>query len=79
MNRQQILDLYEWDPGVCFRHPGQGEQPTTQVGVIHPREDGEREIRACAECVVTMEDIKREEAARSGREYTPGHLGEVLG
>ena len=79
MDRQQILDLYTWTPGVCFRHPAQGEQPTTPVGVIHPREDGEREIRACADCVVTMEDIRREEAARSGRDYTPGHLGEVLG
>jgi hypothetical protein len=79
MERQQILDLYEWSPGTCFRHPGNGEQPTVVVGVIHPRESAEREIRACACCVVTMEDIKREEAARSGREYTPGHLGEVLG
>lgn len=79
MNRQDILDLYQWSPGVCFRHPGAGEQPTAVVGVLHPREDREREVRACADCVVTMEDIRREEAARSGREYAPGRLGEVLG
>lgn len=78
MNREQILDLYDWELGVCFRHPSQGRQPTAVVGVIHPRGDGEREVRACEDCVVTMEDIKREDAARSGREYTPGHLGDVL-
>lgn len=78
MDRQEILDLYEWANGACFRHPGKGEVPTAVVGVIHPREDGEREVRACAECVLTMEDIRREEAARTGSEYEPGHLGEVL-
>lgn len=76
MERQQILDLYQWDDGVCFRHPGKGTVPTVIVGVIHPREDGEREVRACAECVVMMEDIRREEAARAGGEYEPGHVGE---
>jgi hypothetical protein len=78
MDRQQILDLYEWAPGVCFRHPDKGELPTAVVGTIHPREDGEREVRACNDCVIGMEDIRREEAARSGSEYEPGHLGEVL-
>jgi hypothetical protein len=78
MDRQQILDLYEWAPGVCFRHPDKGELPTAVVGTIHPREDGEHEVRACNDCVIGMEDIRREEAARSGSEYEPGHLGEVL-
>lgn len=77
MNRQQILDLYDWKSGTCFRHPGKGAVPTVIVGVIRPREDGEREVRACAECVVMMEDIRREEAARAGGEYTPGRLGEL--
>lgn len=77
MDREQILDLYEWHPGICFRHPGRGEVPTAVVGVVHPREDGEREVRACEECVVMMEDIRREDAARSGSGYEPGHLGEV--
>lgn len=78
MNRQQILDLYDWSPGICFRHPSQGEQPTALVGTVHPREDGEREVRGCADCVIALEDIRREQAARSGSEYEPGHLGEVL-
>lgn len=78
MDRQQILDLYDWADGICFRHPSKGEVPTAVVGAIHPREDGERKVRACEECVLTMEDIRREEAARSGSEYHPGHLGDVL-
>jgi hypothetical protein len=78
MDRQQILDLYDWQPGICFRHPGKGEVPTAVVGAIHPRGDGERGVRACEGCVLNMEDIRREEAARSGSKYEPGRLGEVL-
>lgn len=76
MDRQQILDLYQWEPGVCFRHPDKGELPTAVVGAIHPRADGEREVRGCADCVIAMEATRREEAARSGSEYEPGRLGE---
>lgn len=79
MDRQQLLDLYEWEPGVCFRHPGKGEVPTAVVGVIHPRADSEKLVRACVDCVIAIEDMRREEAARSGGEYEPGRLGEVLG
>lgn len=78
MNRQQILDLYDWQTGICFRHPAKGEVPTAVVGVVHPRQAGERDVRACEECVITLEDIRREDAARRGSEYEPGHLGEVL-
>lgn len=79
MDRQQILDLYTWRPAICFRCPAKGIVDTTIVGVIHPREDGEREVRACEECVITMEDIRREEAARSGSEYVPGRVGQMTG
>lgn len=78
MDRDEILSLYEWADGVCFRDPDKGEVPTAVVGVIHPLADGEKEVRGCAGCVIAMEDIRREEAARSGSEYEPGHLGEVL-
>lgn len=79
MNRQQLLDLYEWEPGVCFRHPCKGRVPTAVVGVIHPRTEGAKRVRACVECVVAIEDMRREEAARSGSEYEPGHAGEAAG
>jgi hypothetical protein len=76
MDRQQILDLYDWQPGVCFRHPSKGRVATTVVGVIHPAADGEREVRGCADCVIAMEDIRREEAARTGSDYQPGRVGQ---
>ena len=75
MERDQILDLYNWQSGVCFRHPGRGVIETAHVKTIRPRADGDKEIRACRECILAMEDIRREEAARSGREYEPGHVG----
>ena len=79
MDRQQILDLYDWEPGICFRHPRRGRVQTTLVGVIHPRADGEREVRGCEDCVIAIEDMRREAAARAGREYTPGQLGQCSG
>jgi hypothetical protein len=75
MRRQQIHDLYEWALGVCFRHPGKGRVPTAVVGVIHPRSDGAKEIRACADCVVAMEDIRREQARE--REHAGEDLGSI--
>jgi hypothetical protein len=76
MERQQILDLYEWDEGVCFRHPDRGAASTTLIKILHPRDDGRHEIRACEDCVIAMEDIRREAAARAGSKYEPGHIGE---
>lgn len=79
MERQQILDLYVWDEGVCFRHPGDGPVPTTPVKILKPRDAGRHEVRACRACVIAMEDIRREDARRAGREYEPGHLGKCGG
>lgn len=78
MNRQQILDLYTWAPGVCFRHPGDGEVQTAVIKVVHAI-IGEREVRACGACVVAIEDARREAARRSGSEYRPGQAGEAAG
>lgn len=78
MDREDILDLYEWQPGVCFRHPDKGIVDTVVVKTIHPRGDGDRDIRACADCVIALEDIRREAAAREGSAYQPGHAGETM-
>lgn len=76
MERQKILDLYDWRPGICFRHPDKGPVDTAVVGRLHPRDDGEHEVRACRDCVMAMEDIRREAASRAGDGYEPGHIGE---
>ena len=79
MNRQQILDLYDWQPGVCFRHPDDGEVPTALVRVLHPRDTDEHPVRACEGCVIAIEDAKREMAARSGGTYEPGQADGAAG
>ncbi|MFJ4808469.1 hypothetical protein [Streptomyces longwoodensis] len=79
MDRQQILDLYEWRTGICFRHPAKGEVPTTVVGTVHPRAGGERPVLGCADCVIAIEDMRREEAARAGEEYVPGQVDKAAG
>jgi hypothetical protein len=75
MDRQQILDLYDWSEGVCFRHPSKGRVPTAVVGAIHPRDDREREVRACRDCVIALEGTRREQAVQAGVSYEPGRLG----
>ena len=75
MIRQQILDLYHWRQGICFRHPDRGEVPTLLIRKLHPVGDREHEVRACEDCVIAIEDARREMAARSGSEYEPGHVG----
>lgn len=72
MNRQQILDLYEWRPGTCFQHPRRGRVLTAAVGVIHRRSGAEYEVRACEDCLIAMEEARREAAKRTGGEYRPG-------
>lgn len=74
MDRQQILDLYEWEPGVCFRHPSKGEVPTAHVKTIRPSAGGLQDVRACGDCVVDMEEQREALAARTGAAYTPGRL-----
>lgn len=78
MERQQILDLYEWAPGVCFRHPGKGEVPTAHIKTIRPPAGGLQDVRACEECVLVMEDERREAARRHGLPYSPGGVGGSL-
>jgi hypothetical protein len=56
MDRQQILDLYTWDDGVCFRHPSKGEVATAHVETIRPPAGGIQDVRACEECVLAMEE-----------------------
>ncbi|WP_416476865.1 hypothetical protein [Streptomyces sp. LKA04] len=75
MDRQQILDLYEWAGGVCFRHPGKGQVATTHVETIRPAGGGLQDVRACVECVLDMERLRAGAAARRGTAYLPGRLG----
>jgi len=66
MDRQQILNLYTWEQGICFQHPSKGTVPTAVVGVIHPREDGEKQVRGCEECVIALGEMRHQAEARTG-------------
>ncbi|MGW5197394.1 hypothetical protein [Streptomyces spiralis] len=78
MERQQILGLYQWSVGVCFRHPEKGAVLTTVISVIQPRVGGKEDVRACEECVIVLEQDRWVEARREGVAYRPGHAGEAL-
>lgn len=78
MKPQQILDLYEWDPGSCFRHPDQGVLATTVVTRIRPRTGPAEEVRACRECVLAMEEKRQRMAEELGAHYEPGYAGGPL-
>ena len=75
MERQQILDLYEWAPGSCFRHPSKGEVATAHVETIHPASGGLQDIRACEACVLAMEARRLVLAERRREPYFPGRIG----
>jgi hypothetical protein len=78
MDHQQILDLYNWAEGICFRHPDKGEVLTAHVKTIRPRVGGKEEIRACQDCILEMEQERWVTAGREGASYQPGHAGEQL-
>lgn len=74
MHGDDILRLYEWAPAVCFRHPRLGEIATTRVAVLRPQTGPDRDVHACAECVLAFEVAKQAAAKRAGEEYSPGRL-----
>ncbi|MFE7106667.1 hypothetical protein ACFU98_35505 [Streptomyces sp. NPDC057575] len=78
MNGQQLLDLYSWEPGVCFRHPAEGVADTAVVKMIRPRTGPAEEVRACRSCVVDMEATRRVRAMKLGLQYEPGRAGSPL-
>ena len=75
MDREQILALYQWAPGTCFRHPATGETDTTLVEVIHPRAAADKEVRACRDCLLALEEIRRRAAEQACVPYSPGFVG----
>ncbi|MCX5144656.1 hypothetical protein [Streptomyces sp. NBC_00338] len=78
MDSQQILGLYTWKRGACFRHPEAGEVDTTVVQELHTRGGDVEGIRACQACILAMEERRRGLAAEAGVAYEPGHAGAPL-
>lgn len=74
MTSEQILNLYEWELGECFRHPARGRVMTAHVETVRPAAGGIQDVRACRECVIDLERERAEAALRRGESYTPGSL-----
>jgi hypothetical protein len=73
MDDPEILALYEWAPGTCFRCARAGldtihiKEIPTPVGVLY-------EVRACRGCVLALEGERRVHAEQAGEDYQPGGL-----
>lgn len=79
MEEDEILALYRWAPGRCFRHPACGETETALVKTIHPQSTSPpAEVRACRDCVLALEGDRREAAVRARVRYEPGRVGESI-
>lgn len=74
MDDEQILKLYRWNDGICFRHPGKGQVPTTHLWTVHPPAGGIQDVRGCEECVVSIERQRERAAEHEGRAYIAGEL-----
>lgn len=73
MNDHDILALYEWAPGTCFRCA------RSRVDTIHIREIPTPagvlyEVRACRGCVLALEGERRAHAEQVGDVYQAGGL-----
>jgi hypothetical protein len=78
MDREPILDLYEWAPGICFRHPDRGAVDTAAVKTLRPRVGSKEVVRACRDCVLEMERDRQAAAGQEGAHYEPGRAGQEL-
>lgn len=74
MNIEEILALYDWAPGDCFRCAAAGVDATF-IDAICTRGGERYEARACRNCVLAIEGEQRADAERRGERYVPGRLG----
>lgn len=79
MDSEEILALYAWRPGICFRHPERGEIDTVLIKTLHPRTGPVAMLRACRDCVLALEAVRAAAAVGAGTGYEPGRLSEEEG
>lgn len=78
MSSDEVLALYDWAPGVCFRHPASGETDTTKVTTIQPRRAEAHEVRACRDCILDLEAARQAAVEGAGQVYVPGAAGMAI-
>jgi hypothetical protein len=74
MTDEQILALYDWETGRCFRCSRSGIDVTRISGIDTPSGD-QYSVHACRDCVLAMEAERRRRAGREERPYRPGRIG----
>jgi hypothetical protein len=74
MTPQAILSLYKWEIGSCFRC-AEANLYTARMGTIETPSGDTYELRACARCILDLEEERRQYAQRRSLEYRPGSLG----
>jgi hypothetical protein len=74
MDSDEILGLYPWSSGACFRC-ARGKVDTTHLAEICTPAGAHYDVRACRACVLELEDERRRYAERRGLTYRPGRLG----
>ncbi|MGW2595439.1 hypothetical protein ACWCXC_34915 [Streptomyces sp. NPDC001515] len=74
MTPDEILALYDWTAGVCFRCARAGVD-VTAVGQISTPSGDRYDLAACERCILAMERERRAYAERRGLSYTPGLIG----
>lgn len=75
MEPEEVLALYEWRAGTCFRHPTRGAIDTAHLETLHSRAGNETDIRGCRACVLELENQRMRAAVRAGVRYEPGPQG----
>ena len=73
-HRDQVLALYKWEEGKCFRC-ARAAVPTARITQVMAS-SGTYDVRACEGCVLDLEAMRRHAARNQGRPYEPGRLGE---
>lgn len=74
MTDDQILALYQWATGTCFRC-ARTNVDTTRIRELDTPAGVRYDIRACRECVLDLEGERERHAKRAGHEYIAGELG----
>lgn len=76
MTDSEILSLYSWTTGSCFRCARQ-DLDTTRIREIDTPIGVPYDVRACRTCILDLEADQQHRAARAGALYTPGALRQV--
>lgn len=74
MTPDEILALYEWTLGDCFRC-ALTHLHVTRIDTITTPAGHDYVLDACGSCVLAMEEERRRHAERRGARYEPGELG----